>query len=484
VGEFTPTALLSMLLLFPLAAYTVWAKRPQVAALVVVLFGTTFVAEGAFIKLPLIPAIDKHNLPYLILFGIACVRWRTALARARPGRGLDGLIALGVLASFVTWRNNLDPLRYGVVEVTELPALAINDAIQYALTLMFEVALPFVLGRALFRTRRDLSELLRFLVFAGLVQVVFLLVEIRFSPQWHVWIYGYPAHPEFGQAIRWGGYRPMNFMAHGLALSLFMTVSFFAAVILAKVGEPIGRWPAKRVAIGLFVIVVLCKSTGSLVYAIVFGTLLAFASYEAQVRTVVVLAALVASYPMLRAFDLFPADAIVEQVTQIFGEERAQSLEFRFHNEAMLLGKARERLWFGWGGFGRSGVYDEVYDGRRLTVADGHWIIVLGMHGVVGMIVRFGILLLPLVALHRSLSRFSFAKDRRMVVGLAMICAVLCLDLIPNGLFATYPYFLIGALSGLLQEARRPGSSWSQAAPPPRPERTRGRRRARGVALA
>ena len=36
--------------------------------------------------------------------------------------------------------------------------------------------------------------------------------------------------------------------------------------------------------------------------------------------------------------------------------------------------------------------------------------------------------------------------DAKLVSGLSMIVAMAALDLLPNGLFSTYPYFLSGAL--------------------------------------
>jgi hypothetical protein len=481
VGEFTPTALLALLSLFPLTAYAVWAKRPAVAVLYVVFAATLFGPEGAYFKFPGLPGLDKHSLPYALLFGVALFKWRGSLRRGRLGRGPDVLVMVAVLAGFVTWRTNLDPLRYGALTPTSIPSLSINDAIQYAGWTIVANALPFIIGRSLFRTRRDITALMRFLVIAGLIQIPFILVEIRLSPQLHSWIYGYAAHPDFLQTMRWGGYRPMVFMVHGLALSLFMCAASFAAIVLAKVDEKIGRWKAKWIAVGLLVVIIACKSTGSILYAAVLGPLLAFASHKTQVRIVVVVALIVALYPLLRANDIFPADYLVQQAQAAFGEDRASSLAFRFDNEDMLLTKARERSWFGWGGFGRGGVYSDE-DGSLLTVTDGHWIIVLSTYGTVGMVTRFGLLLIPILALRGRMRELVTAHDRTLVVGLAVICAVLSLDLVPNGLFATYPYLLAGALWGVLQEMQRPGSSWSTPREPtPEPRRRRTRRRDREV---
>ncbi|MBX3247187.1 MAG: hypothetical protein KF901_08405 [Myxococcales bacterium] len=474
MGEWTPLALLALLSIIPLAAYVTWSKRPQIAALYVVFFGTLFGPEGAFIKLPMVPPLDKNNIPYVVLFAIAIVRWRAALRRAKAWRGIDLLVVVAIIAGFVTWQTNTDALRYGSWRVTMIPGLQFNDGFQYGFVALLSYGIPFVLGRALFRTRRDLLDLLHFLVIAGFVQTALLLVEIRMSPQWHVWVYGYGAHSDFLQTMRWGGFRPMNFMAHGLALALFMTAVLLAAITLAKLGEPIRKWSAKRVSWVLFVVLILCKSTGAILYAVVFGPLLARGSHKLQARVVMAIALFVAIYPALRAFDLFPAEALVEQAQAAFGEERAQSLEFRFDNEKLLLDKARERLWFGWGGMGRNSVYDDEM-GKEITIADGHWIIVLGLHGVIGMITCFGFLLVPLFVLRRRVLAFPYERDRTLLLGFGLICAMLTLDLVPNGLWATYPFLFAGGLLGALQEARRADGAWSL----PPAEATRARRRAR-----
>ena len=52
--------------------------------------------------------------------------------------------------------------------------------------------------------------------------------------------------------------------------------------------------------------------------------------------------------------------------------------------ENMLSEKAWEQPWFGWGGSGRSQVYD-INDGHRKSIVDGLWIEILGEHGFVGL---------------------------------------------------------------------------------------------------
>ena len=66
------------------------------------------------------------------------------------------------------------------------------------------------------------------IVAAGLVYVPFCLFEVKQSPQLHVIVYGYMPH-DFGQQVRFGGYRPMVFLGHGLLVAFFMSTAMILA---------------------------------------------------------------------------------------------------------------------------------------------------------------------------------------------------------------------------------------------------------------
>jgi hypothetical protein len=461
----TPVTLLALIAIVPFAVWAVNTKRAQTAALTVIFVTILFGPEEAVFKFPGIPPLGKHSIPYLVLFLLGFVRWGQQYRKARLGAGLERLLLIAIPAGYVTWQTNTDALTFGEFRVTHLPALIINDASMYGLGQILAYGIPFMLGRVLFRERRDLLELLHFFAASALVQGLIVLWEGRFSPQLHNMLYGYHAHPDFLQSMRWGGFRPSGFTAHGLSLALYMALSFFAAVILSKLGRPI-RWVGTKWTprvLGLLVLA--CRSTGALTYAITIGPLLAFAKPKAHVTLAMAIALFVGIYPALRAFDLFPTKGVTETAVSLFGESRADSLKFRFDNEELLLDHARERLWFGWGGQGRNLTYDD-YLGSVMTVADGQWIIVFGMHGVVGMVVAFGFLLIPILRARRHFKLLQNPKDQRLLAGIALMTAMAVLDLIPNGLFATYPYFLAGALAGSVEELRNRRSSWHLAPKP------------------
>ncbi len=113
MGFYTTPALLFLLALIPFAVYTARSKRATHAVLQVAFFASLFGPEAAYIKLPLIPPIDKLTLPYILLFVIALTKWRPKVRRAKLFRGVDLLIIVAIIGGFLTMSTNGDPLTYG-----------------------------------------------------------------------------------------------------------------------------------------------------------------------------------------------------------------------------------------------------------------------------------------------------------------------------------------------------------------------------------
>jgi hypothetical protein len=242
----------------------------------------------------------------------------------------------------------------------------------------------------------------------------------------------------------------MVFMAHGLAVALFFVVTLVAAVAVAPIRPRLMRLKTKWIAIYLGLIAVACKSSGALLYAVVVVPLVLFASARKQRRVAAIIGLLVLLYPALRQADLFPTKTVLAGANLI-SAERMRSLEFRFMNEDALLKKAHQRQTFGWG-LTRNEVYDD--DGNVHTVTDGQWIIVFGVSGVFGFVTVFGLLVVPVFLAARRLRGIRDPFDQRLVAALALTVAITALDLLPNGLFSSYPYFLAGALLSLSRAAR------------------------------
>lgn len=435
------------LVLFGPFVMLVFARLEPVAAAAWTLLGAVmFLPEVIVFDLPLLPPFDKQSVAVLWI-AIGCL-WRAPgrLRSARPLRGVDAFFWLVLLGNLGTVLTNPDAQISGSVVRQGLTA---HDAFAGIVKDSLFIFLPFFLGRAMFRTSDDIRFFLRALVVCGVVYALFALFEIRMSPQVHYRLYGY--HPSsFEMMMRGGGYRPAICMITGLAVAMFFLTTIIASVVRTKIGE--SRW---YVPTFLTTVFVLCKSTGAIAYGVVLIPLLALRKRPAFMLPLA-LAGLVFTFPLLRHADLFPTRQIVEFFEPI-SEARALSLWFRFENEDMLLERARERVWFGWGGYSRQRVFDEI-TGEDLTVTDGQWIIVIGERGIVGYVGMFGLLLWPVVMAYRARKRIVDPEMRRLVAALALIVAINAVDLLPNGLFSYLPYLYSGVLAGVLPVAARAGA--------------------------
>ncbi len=322
------------------------------------------------------------------------------------------------------------------------PYDAVSDTIRDLLYLVF----PFFLGRALYRSARDLRDLMGVVVMGALLYSPLVLIELWLSPQLHRWIYGFHQH-DFSQVLRDGGYRPMVFMENGLALArLLLTAALFAAT-LARAREKLPfSIPPAPVAAFLTVLLLACHSMGAAVYLLVCLPLLILARPRVHVRVGAMLATVVLAYPVLRAADLFPVKPLLDVFAR-FSQDRADSLAFRFDNEAQLVQKALERVVFGWGGFARAHIFGEW--GKDISVTDGQWIIAFGDTGAVGFLGLFGMLVGPVVLAWRRITAIPRGPTRVLVAGMALTTALNVVDLLPNGLYSALPLFYAGALAGV-----------------------------------
>jgi hypothetical protein len=434
----------------PVSIGAFFVLRPVQAALLVAFGSEMFLPEGTNYKLPFMPAFDKHNLPYVCILIACLLRHPRRVTKLPKERWITILALLVLVGGVITGVTNKDPLSFGTGEQVFIPGLTVKDGFFMGITNLVEAFVPFYVGYALFRSREDFDRLTCGLAIAGLVYIPFALVELRMSPQWHRWIYGY-SQSVFDQTIRWGGYRPMNFMSHGLALARFFVATVFAFVILGKSRRQLWGIPVRLLAWIQFLVLIACKSTGAAVFAVAGLPLLIFARPRRQLQIAAVLAWITVLYPALRLSGLFPVGSMLEAAGAL-QSERAGSLAFRFDNEDALLARARERIVFGWGEYGRNIVHDE--DGKASSVLDGHWIIRLGVNGIVGFVTTFGPLLIPVLWARRRVAGMSDRKDKVAIAGIAFTLTILSLDLIPNGLWACYPFFIAGALTRRIREVQ------------------------------
>lgn len=448
------------LLLWPLVAIVLFARLRVDKALVWTLLGGYLLLPPLVaIDLPMIPTFDKLSIPSLAALAALLVLGH----KLRP---LDGtatermLLLLFVLAPFATVMTNRDPLHYGLVT---LPGLRVYDAFA-VLALQVIHLVPYLAARRVLREEDCLRALLAALAVAGLFYSLPMLLEVRLSPQLNTWIYGFFQH-SFDQMMRSGGFRPIVFLEHGLWVAFVAMTAVVAALALFRAGVAPGRSALLAAAFYLFVVLLLCKSMASILYALALAPLVIVASRRIQLLVACVLVFVALSYPLLRGADLVPVDAMLEQAGAI-EEDRAASLRFRFQNEDALLEHARERPLFGWGIWGRNQLFDPE-SGRMTSVTDGRWIIVIGTFGWLGYLAEFGLLAFSVLLVTVREWRREPGAGSPLVGPLALILAINMIDMLPNATLTPLTWLVAGALVGHASRLATRADAPRAAAPTP-----------------
>lgn len=439
---------------WPVIAFVIFRKRELAVAVTgCIVAGFLLLPPNVAVDLPMLPAINKGSVASLSAFIVAAfiLRKRGYNQPAGPTvrrpvgllpRSPFALLLLGLLVggTFMTVVTNLDPLFYGPRRV---PALRFYDAFSQVLT-MIMMMLPFLLARKYLADPESHKKLLLVLCIAGLIYTLPALYEVRMSPQLNLMFYGFRAS-SFLQHIRGDGFRPMVFLSHGLGLGLFFSMAFLAALICLKTATAQARMRFLMAAVWIFGTLVLSKTLGPLLLALLAAPLILFLGVRLQLICAAVIVSLVLAYPLMRGAGLIPVERSIALAEKIdYG--RARSLEFRLLNEEQLLDKASQRPLFGWGPQGRMRVYDE--EGYDISVTDGRWIISIGMGGWVRYLAEFGILGFSVIFLALRARRFEVDYATS---GICVMLAVNMIDLIPNAGLTPITWLMAGALLGRLE---------------------------------
>jgi O-antigen ligase len=317
---------------------------------------------------------------------------------------------------------------------------------------------PYLLGRCYLGHPRAAREYALWLVGAGLVYVPLCLWEVRMSPQLHRLVYGFRATGSFGMAVRYGGYRPDVFMAHGLAVGMFMACTALVAYTLwrARAADRLLGLPMGWCVLLLAATTVLVKSTGAIILLAV-GVATVEATRRLRSPVPILLLALFAPAFCAARISGWTGSEVVRAAEGI-APDRAYSLLYRIENEQVLLDKALQRPVLGWGRWGRSRVRDAT--GRDLAVTDSLWIITLGTGGLVGLLSVGTLMLLPALLLLKRFRGVRWHHPRAAAVAALAIASVLwVLDSLFNAMMAPIYTAMVGATVALLagREAGRQG---------------------------
>lgn len=366
-------------------------------------------------------------------------------------------VGWGVLAGLIIFCSpKLFSFRYGLVDLLMLGWILVSVAsilsndleASFALSSMLSTFLtygvPYLAGRALFRDLAAARDFAMAMVIGAAVYVPLCWIEIRLSPQLHTWVYGFHQH-SFLQSYRDGGWRPTVFMQHGLMVAAWMMSGALLSAWMWAGG--IKRlWMAPTVW-------VFAAIAGTLVFMRSLGALLTFGAglgLLAAVRTlripalVIAVALVPATYLTARVVLRWDAAELVS-IAEALNPERAQSLAFRIRSEEILIERAMERPWLGWGGYGRNQVLNE--EGKSEAVTDSLWIATLGVRGVLGLACLYGWLIAPaVIAAWKCRNRSLEQRDRFVVLGLCSVSLIFVIDTMFNAMINQVFFMLPGVL--------------------------------------
>ena len=293
--------------------------------------------------------------------------------------------------------------------------LGVYDGLSTLLTRSLYWGAFYWAGRKFFGDRSSLRELSLWIVMGGLVYVPLALFEIRMSPQLSMIVYGFFPH-QWLQHMRYGGYRPIVFMQHGLMVSLWMAICSTIALWLwlkHEVGKIFGV-PIPVVVITLVSVTVLCKSANGWFFlcAGFVAYLLFHRSRSLWLLRLAIL--LIPAYIILRATNTVSLEYIEFLASHVFDDERVHSLFLRLLEENAFSQKALQRPLFGWGGWGRGWPIDQLTDQRIVRAVDSQWLIVFSQHGIAGLFSFYGAMLVgPWYALRQHGARLKHNGVRK-----------------------------------------------------------------------
>ena len=393
------------------------------------------------------PPVDKTSVTAISTL-LLC--WMKGSRAPRPRASIMmALLALGFIIApiFTSFDNSYELQGAGKSVHGFYP----SDGLKFAFRNLMLLT-PLYIGWRFLSTDNARTELLKALPMALLFYSLPMLFEMRMSPQLHRRVYGYFPGDSFAQQIRAGGFRPVVFFPHGLALALFTGLAVLAAVVVVRMKGRILQLPAGVVTAYLSGVLVLCKSLGPVLYTVVFAPIVFFTRPRTWVKIGCAASLLVCAYPLLREHDWTPTQ-LISNVAGAVSADRKGSFQVRVENEGQLLAKADQKPWFGWGGWGRNRIFDK-WTGQDISVTDGGWIIYFGVYGWWGYLSLFGILAFAQFRALRAIGKESTPGNIARA-GLSLFLTVLVIDSIPNAAQEWLVFLLAGCIASAPRLQRR-----------------------------
>lgn len=329
--------------------------------------------------------------------------------------------------------------------------LGLYDGLSGILNNAITWGIPYLAGRIYFDNLAKLRDLCLAIVIGGLLYLPLCLYEIRMSPQLSNIFYGFFPH-NFAQHIRYGGFRPIVFMQHGLMVALWMAVTTTVAFWFWRSGEikHIKGIPFSFFIVALIATTILCKSAGGwILLALGCGGYYVFRIFTSA-RPFRLLLLLIPCYMLLRIAGGLNGAAIEDTVSRIFDEDRTSSLAIRLVQEDLFIDKTLERPLLGWGIIGRGWPRNLETGNETIGMIDALWLIIFNTRGTVGIFSLTAMMLIgPWLALR---SQKKEAVDTTFLhmgpVLLSLVVILFLIDTLVNGMLNPVYILVSGALLG------------------------------------
>jgi len=164
---------------------------PLTATLVVALGADMFLPVGCYFRLPFMPPLGRQNLPYLCIFVGCLLRCPAKVTKLPKEKWFVAVSVLTIVGGLITAYSNTDALAVGDTGQVVIRGMTFIDGMFLGIHEYFPACVAFYLGYMLFRDSKDAERLLAGLGIAGLIYCPFAIVEMRMSPQFLYWVYGY-----------------------------------------------------------------------------------------------------------------------------------------------------------------------------------------------------------------------------------------------------------------------------------------------------
>jgi len=245
-------------------------------------------------------------------------------------------------------------------------------------------------GRRYFGDAASLRKLTLAIVAGGLIYLPLMAFEVRMSPQLSRIVYGFFPH-SFLQHMRYGGFRPIVFMQHGLMVALWSAVSAVTAYWLWRSREvpQFKNIPMALIAIMLITGTVFCKSVGAMILMTFGIAMFSIFNKSKSPKPFTVMLILPAMYIVARIANLVPLTAIEPLLERYFDAERVQSAFTRLVEEDLFGARALLRPYVGWGGYRRGWPTDPDTGLMLLGMIDALWTMLFSTFGLLGLVSAF-----------------------------------------------------------------------------------------------